>query len=87
MISVILGLQFGDEGKGKITDFLSRSSSDTSSSGSITIPFPSMTLLLCIAPAGTINEYKSVAIGAVIKSSLRDGCTNLGVRNSTRATR
>lgn len=28
MISVILGLQFGDEGKGKITDFLSGSYDD-----------------------------------------------------------
>ena len=28
MISVILGLQFGDEGKGKITDFISRDYDD-----------------------------------------------------------
>ena len=28
MISVILGVQFGDEGKGKITDFISRDYDD-----------------------------------------------------------
>ena len=28
MISVILGLQFGDEGKGKITDFISKDYDD-----------------------------------------------------------